>query len=91
MNRPPISDENRQQTIINTIAWMQTNAREGTYAKLSEYHSKSGENVMAWCEEVDRVATVNNWRDGRIYTIVAVYLKRTAADYYEEEKININR
>jgi len=39
---------------------MQTNAREGTYVKLSEYHGKSGEDVMAWCEEVERVATANN-------------------------------
>ena len=42
---------------------MQTNAREGTYIKLSEYHGKSGEDVMAWCEEVEKVVTANNWRD----------------------------
>ena len=72
------------------MAWMHTNAREGTLAKLSEYHGKSGEDVMAWCEEVDRVATANNWRDARIYTIVAAYLREAAADYYEEEKVNIN-
>jgi len=72
------------------MAWMHTNAREGILAKLSEYHGKSGEDVMAWCEEVDRVATANNWRDGRIHTIVAAYLRGAAADYYEEEKVNIN-
>ena len=91
MNRPPTSDENERQTVINTLAWMQTNAREGTYAKLSEYHSKSGEDVMAWCEKVKRVTTANNWRDVRIHTIVAVYLRGAAADYYEEERVNINR
>src|SRR6266498_1209965 len=69
---------------------MQTNAREGTYAKLSEYHGRSGEDVIAWCEEVDRVATSNNWRDARIHTIIAAYLRGAAADYYEEEKTNIN-
>src|SRR6266511_354981 len=69
---------------------MHTNAREGTLAKLSEYHAKSGEDVMAWCEEVDRVASANNWRDARIHTIVAAYLRGAAADYYEEEKLNIN-
>ena len=69
---------------------MQTNAREGMYAKLSKYHGKSGENVMAWCEEVDRVAMANNWRDARIHTIVAAYLRGAAVNYYEEEKVNIN-
>jgi len=69
---------------------MQTNAREETYAKLSEYHGKSREDIMAWCEEVDRIAIANNWRDARIHTIVAAYLRGAAADYYEEEKTNIN-
>jgi len=46
---------------------------------------------MAWYEEVDRVAMANNWRDARIHTIVAAYLRGTTADYYEKEKININR
>src|SRR6266542_3769326 len=72
------------------IAWMQANTRESTIAKLSEYHDKSGEDVMAWCEEVDRVATANNWRDAQIYTIVAAYLRGTAVDYYEEQRVNIN-
>src|SRR6266498_1321509 len=90
MNRPPTPDANVQQTIINTMAWMHTNAKEGILAKLSEYHGKSEEDVMAWCEEVDRVVTANNWRDGRIHTIVAAYLRGAAADYYEEEKVNIN-
>ncbi len=90
MNRPPTPDGNAQQTIINTMAWMHTNAKEGTYARLSEYHGKSGEDVMAWCEEVDRVASANNWRDARIHTIVAAYLRGAAADYYEEQRININ-
>jgi len=69
---------------------MQTNAREGTYAKLSEYHNKSGEDVIVWCKEVERVAIANNWRDTRIYTIAAAYLREAAADYYEEERLNIN-
>ena len=43
---------------------MQTNAKEDMYAKLSEYHGRSGEDVMVWCEKVERVATANNWRDG---------------------------
>src|SRR6266498_4111299 len=90
MNRPSTSDGNAQQTIINTMAWMHTNAKEGTYARLSEYHGKSEEDVMAWYEEVDRVAVANNWRDARIHTIVTVYLRGAAADYYEEEKLNIN-
>ncbi len=70
---------------------MQTNAREGTYAKLSEYHGKSEEDVIAWCEKVKRVAMINNWRATRIYTIIAAYLKEAAADYYKEESINITR
>src|SRR6266540_903553 len=82
MNRPLIPDGNAQQTIINTMAWMHTNTKEGTYVRLSEYHGKSGEDIMAWCEEVNRVASANNWRDARIHTIVAVYLRRAAADYY---------
>src|SRR6266540_3538673 len=82
MNRPPTPDGNAQQTIINTMAWMHTNVKKGTYAKLSEYYGKSGEDVMAWCEEVDRVISANNWRDARVHTIVAVYLRRAAADYY---------
>ena len=72
------------------MAWMQTNVRKGTYAKLSEYHGKSEEDVMAWCEEVDRVATANNWKDARVHDIVAAYLKGTATDYYKEEKVNVN-
>ena len=72
------------------MAWMHTNAKEGTYVKLSEYHGKSGEDVMAWCEEVDRVTAANNWRDRWIHTIVAAYLRGAVADYYEEEKTNIN-
>ncbi len=68
---------------------MQTNTREGTYAKLSEYHGRSGEDVMAWCEEVERVAIANNWRNGQIHMIIAVYLKGVATDYYEEENVNI--
>src|SRR6266540_6007669 len=68
---------------------MQINARKGTYAKLSEYYGKSEEDVMAWYEKVERIATANNWRDTRIHTIIAAYLKRAAADYYEEESANI--
>ena len=69
---------------------MQVNVREGTYAKLSEYHGKSGEDVMAWCEEVDRVAMANNWRDARVHIIVAAYLRGAAMNYYEEQRVNIN-
>ena len=69
---------------------MQTNAREGIYVKLSEYHGKSGEDVMAWCEEVERVATANNWGAAQIYTIIAAYLKGAVADYYEEKRVNVN-
>ena len=72
------------------MAWMHTNAKEGTYARLSEYHGKSGEDVMAWCEEVERVVSANNWRDARVHTIVAAYLREAAADYYEEQRVNIN-
>src|SRR6266540_4347089 len=68
---------------------MQTNAKEGTYAKLSEYHDKNGEDVMVWYKEVERVATVNNWRAARIHTIIAAYLKEATADYYEEKSANI--
>src|SRR6266540_6843351 len=87
MNRPPIPDGDAWQTIINMMAWMQTNVREGTYAKLSEYHGKSGEDNMAWCKEVDRVATANNWRDARVHTIIAAYLRGVATDYYEEQRV----
>ena len=69
---------------------MQTNTREGTYARLSEFYSKSGKDVTAWCEEVERVITANNWKVAQIYTIVAAYLKGAAANYYEEESANIN-
>src|SRR6266542_1879085 len=69
---------------------MHANIREGTNAKLSEYYGRSGEDVMAWCEEVDRVAAANNWRDAQVHTIVVAYLRGVAADYYEEEKLNIN-
>ncbi len=69
---------------------MQTNAREGTYVKLSEYYGRSGEDVMAWCEEVERVTMANNWRDTRIHTIVTAYLRGAAADFYKEERVNIN-
>src|SRR6266540_498222 len=68
---------------------MHANARESVNAKLTEYHGKSEEDVMAWCEEVDRVAAANNWRDARVHTIVAAYLRGAAADYYEEERVNI--
>jgi len=90
MNRPLTPDGNAQQTIINMMAWMHTNAKEDTYAKLSEYYGKSEEDVMAWCEEVDRVASANNWRDARIHTIIAAYLRGAVVDYYKEEKLNIN-
>ena len=46
---------------------------------------------MTWAEEVERVATTNNWRAARIHMIVAAYLKGAAADYYEEESANINQ
>src|SRR6266508_4084299 len=69
---------------------MQTNARKDTYAKLSEYHDKSGEDVMAWCEEIERVATANNWRATQVHIIIAAYLKEVIADYYEEERANVN-
>ena len=37
-----------------------------------------------------RVAIANNWKDGWIHTIIAVYLKGVAANYYEEVRGNIN-
>ena len=46
MNRPLTPDGNAQQTVINTMAWIHTNAKEGTHARLSEYHGKSGKDVM---------------------------------------------
>ena len=36
------------------------------------------------------MATANNWRDTRIHTIVAAYLRGAVADYYKEERVNIN-
>jgi len=39
---------------------MQTNRREGMHACLSEFYGKSGKDVTAWCEEVERVARANN-------------------------------
>ena len=90
MNRLPTPDGNECQTIINTLAWAQTNVREGTHARLSEYHGKSEEDIIVWCEEVKRVAEANNWRAARIHTIIAAYLKGAVADYYEEEHANIN-
>ena len=47
MNRPLIPNGDARQTIINMITWMQTNAREGTYVKLSKYHGRSEKDVMA--------------------------------------------
>ena len=49
------------------MAWMHTNTKEGTYAKLSEYYGRNGEDIMAWCEEVDRVAAANNWRNAHVH------------------------
>jgi len=89
MNQLSILDGDGHQTIINILAWMQTNAREGIHARLSEFHEKSKEDIMAWCKKVDRIATTNNWRVGRIYTIVAAYLKGAATDYYKEESENM--
>ncbi len=40
---------------------------------------------------MDRVATANNWRDARVHTIVTAYLRGAATDYYEEQRVNINR
>jgi len=59
---------------------MQINAKEGTNTRLSEYYGKSEEDVIAWCEEVERVAEVNNWRAAWIHMIVAAYLRGAAAD-----------
>ena len=39
---------------------------------------------------MERVVTANNWRDVRIHMIVAAYLKGAIADYYEEQRVNIN-
>ncbi len=69
---------------------MQTNIREGIHARLSEFYGKSGEDVTAWYEEVERVATVNNWKVVRIYTIIAAYLKEATTNYYKKEYANIN-
>jgi len=70
---------------------MQTNTREGTYAKLSEFHSKSKEDVIEWAEKVRRVAITNNWRDNWVYMIIAAYLKRATANYYEKVRGNVNQ
>ena len=69
---------------------MQTNVREGTYVKLSEYHGKSEEDVMVWCEKVERVAIANNWRAAQIHMIIAAYLREAVADYYKEKRANVN-
>jgi len=47
MNQLSILDGDGHQTIINILAWMQTNAREGIHARLSEFHEKSKEDIMA--------------------------------------------
>ena len=39
---------------------MQINAKEDTHARLSKYHGKSEKDVIAWCEEVERVAEANS-------------------------------
>ena len=70
---------------------MQTNIKKGTYIRLSEFHSKSKKDVTEWTEEIRRVATVNNWRATRIYTIIAAYLKDTAADYFKEVRGNVQQ
>src|SRR6266542_7005804 len=86
MNRSLTPDGNEHQTIINILAWIQTNVKKGTHARLSEYHGKSREDVIVWYEEVERVAEANNWRAVRIHTIVIAYLKGVTADYYEEKR-----
>ena len=68
------------------LVWVFRNIRKNYHAKLSEFHGKSRENVIEWCEEVKRVAIVNNWKDICIYTIVAAYLREAAANYYEKMK-----
>ena len=90
MNRLLNSDRNGRQTVINTLAQAQTNAKEGIHARLSEYHGKSKEDVIAQCKEIERVAEANNWRVALIHTIIAAYLREAAADYYEEKHVNIN-
>jgi len=42
------------------LAWMQINTKESTHVQLSEFQRKSGKDIVAWYEEVDRIATVNN-------------------------------
>ncbi len=59
--------------------------------KLSEFYSKNEEDVTTWYEKMKRVAIVNNWKDNHIYTIVAVYLKKAATDYYKKKWANVNR
>ncbi len=68
---------------------MQTNVREGTHVWLSKFHRKSEKDVTAWYKEVERVARANNWKAGRIYTIVAASLREAAVDYFEKESSNI--
>ncbi len=69
---------------------MQTNGREGTYAKLSEFSKKSEEDITEQTEEVRRIVITNNWRVAQIHTIVAAYLRDVTADYYEKVRANVN-
>ena len=68
---------------------MQTNTKKGSHARLSEYYGKSGKDVIEWTKKVRRVAIANNWRAAQIHMIIAAYLREVAADYYEEESVNI--
>ncbi len=45
MNRPPISDRDGCQTVINILVWILNYERKTTYVKLSKFHSKSEKDV----------------------------------------------
>src|SRR6266540_4272424 len=66
-------------------------AREYSTAKANYYYGKAGEDIEEWLAELDRMIEANNIADGRKVAVAAAHLRDAAAEWYETDKVNINR
>ena len=65
--------------------------REYSIVKSNYFYDKAGEDVEEWLAEIDRMLEANNVADERKVTVAAAHLRDTVADWFEVDKVNINR
>jgi hypothetical protein len=80
---------------VNNLTTAQGAARTGKIVEPPTYHGRDDEDPHEWITMFDQAFTTNGWQEGNNQTrkiaIAAGYLRDSAQDWYQQDKVNIQR